>query len=465
MEALRKRTLWGFGFGNIGYGLTAQLISTYLVFYATVILNMSGASIGILVSIGIIWDAVSDPIMGYLSDLTRSSRFGRRHLYLLIGGIGIVVVNLLLWFIPADLSHLTKWLMMITFVLLVKTFLTIYITPYTALAAEISDDYTDRTRIQAVKTTFFLLGLFFATALGMFLFFRSTPEYPVGQLNPSGYHNMAVFASVIMTLSMLSAYFSTQHLIPQLNARILSNERANFSQFFKEIYNAFKNVDFRAVVIGYLFTNLASALINTLGLHVYTYTFGLNNNGIAIIVGTQLATSILSQPFWIKYTDRTEKKEGVKLGLLIALIACLYFIACSFFKDSIYGNVLYLIPFGILGGFGTGGLFTLPQAMVADTVDSQALATGSRQEGIFYGTLTLCYKLSQSVAIFLLGLALDLLKFDSARAIQLDSTVTGLSLLLSVGSAVSFIIAFYSYRPYTLSRKRMNEIHEALKNR
>ncbi|OJV63044.1 MAG: hypothetical protein BGO41_10080 [Clostridiales bacterium 38-18] len=464
MEALKKRTLWGFGFGNIGFGLTTQIISAYLVFYATVILKMSGASIGILVSIGIIWDALSDPIMGYLSDMTRSSRFGRRHLYLLIGGVGTVIVNLLLWFIPADLGQLTKWLLMIVFVLFVKTFLTIYITPYTALAAEISDDYTDRTRIQAVKTTFFLLGLFFATALGMFLFFRSTPEYPVGQLNPNGYHNMAIFASVVMAASMLSAYFSTSRLIPQLNARIMRTEGGNISQFFKEIYYAFKNVDFRAVVLGYLFTNIASALISTLGLHVYTYTFGLNNNGIAIIVGTQLAMSILSQPFWIKYTDRTEKKEGVKLGLLMALLACVYFIACSIFKDALYGNVFYLIPFGILGGFGTGGLFTLPQAMVADTVDSQALATGARQEGVFYGTLTLCYKLSQSVAIFLLGLALDLLKFDSARAVQLDSTVTGLSLLLAVGSAVSFILAFYSYRPYTLSRNKMNEIHKALKN-
>ncbi len=463
METLNKKTLWGFGFGNLGFGLISQILSAYLVFYATVILGMSGASIGILVSIGIIWDAVSDPIMGYLSDLTRLKKYGRRHLYLLIGGIGTVVVNLGLWYIPASYSNLTKWVFMIILVLFIKTFLTIYVTPYTALAAEISDDYTDRTRIQAVKTTFFLVGLFLATAFGMLLFFKSTPEYPIGQLNPQGYHMMALFGSVLMMLSMLSAYFSTKHLVPALNARILTNPAINVKTFFKEIGDSFKNSDFRAVVLGYLFTNIASALISTLGLHIYTYTFGLNNNGIAAIVATQLVLSIVSQPFWIKYSDKHEKSKAIKLGIKIAILGCLYFIASVAFRGVIDGRVLFLFPFGILVGFGTGGLFTLPQAMVADTVDAQALKTGTRQEGVFYGNLTLCYKLSQSIAIFLLGFALDFLKFDANKSIQLDSTVIGLSMLLGIGSIISLTFAYISYRPYLLTKKRMHEIHEELR--
>ncbi|HAS73633.1 MAG TPA: hypothetical protein DCS67_05765 [Clostridiales bacterium UBA8960] len=463
METLNKRTLWSFGFGNIGFGLTTQIMSAYLVFFATVILGMSGASIGLLVSLGIVWDALSDPIMGYLSDMTRSTRFGRRHLYLLIGGIGTTIINLGLWMIPSSLDNTVKWFLMIALVLLLKTFTTIYITPYTALAAEISEDYTDRTRIQAVKTTFFLLGIFLATAFGILVFFKSTPEYPIGQLNPQGYYNMAIFASTIMLLSALSAYFSTKNLIPNLNGRILSNPSLNINVFFSSIFASFKNVDFRAIVLGYLFTNIASALISTLGLHVYTYTFHLGNTGIATIVGSQLVFSILSQPFWIKFSDRHEKKKAVQVGIVIALAACLYFIICILFRNIFDGNVLYLLPFGILAGFGTGGLFTMPQTMVADSVDAQALQYGTRQEGVFYGTLTLCYKLSQSIAIFLLGFALDLLKFDSNKPVQLSSTVVGLALLLAIGSILSLVAAYWSYSPYSLTKKRMVEIHQALK--
>ena len=462
MQPLSKRTLWGFGFGNIGFGLTSQIVSAYLVFYATVILGMSGASIGLLVSLGIIWDAISDPIMGYLSDMTRLKKYGRRHLYILIGGAGTALINLGLWTIPSSLDNVTKWFLMITLVMLIKTFLTIYITPYTALAAEISDDYTDRTRIQAVKTTFFLLGIFLATAFGMLIFFKSTPEFPIGQLNPAGYSRMAIFASVVMLVATLSAHFSTKHLIPKLNARLLSSPKLNIGTFFKEIFSAFKNVDFRAVVLGYLFANIASALISTLGLHVYTYTFGLNNVGVSVIVGSQLVMSIASQPFWITYSDRKEKKSAVFMGILLAILACVYFLGSVIFKDAINGNVLFLLPFGILAGFGTGGLFTMPQAMVADTVDAQALIHKSRQEGVFYGTLTLCYKLSQSVAIFLLGIALDLLKFDSGKSIQLESTVIGLALLLGIGSLISLVASYLTYRPYSLTKKRMTEIRQAL---
>lgn len=462
MQPLSKRTLWGFGFGNIGFGLTSQIVSAYLVFYATVILGMSGASIGLLVSLGIIWDAISDPIMGYLSDMTRFKKYGRRHLYILIGGVGTALINLGLWTIPSSLDNVTKWFLMITLVMLIKTFLTIYITPYTALAAEISDDYTDRTRVQAVKTTFFLMGIFLATAFGMLIFFKSTPEFPIGQLNPAGYSRMAIFASVVMIIAMLSAYLSTKHLIPNLTARLLSAPKLSIGTFFKEIFNAFKNVDFRAVVLGYLFANIASALISTLGLHVYTYTFGLNNIGVSVIVGSQLVMSIASQPFWITYSDRKEKKSAVFMGILLALLACVYFLGCVIFKDAINGNVLFLLPFGVLAGFGTGGLFTMPQAMVADTVDAQALIHKSRQEGVFYGTLTLCYKLSQSVAIFLLGIALDLLKFDSAKSVQLESTIIGLALLLGIGSLISLIASYLTYKPYTLTKKRMTEIRQAL---
>ncbi len=462
MKPISNRTLWGFGAGNLGYGLILQIIAAYLVFYATAILGMSGASVGLLVSIGIIWDAFSDPIMGYFSDHTRSERYGRRHLYILIGGIGVTVFHVFLWNISIEMSGSVKWFLMVFYVLSIKTFMTIYITPYTALAAEISDDYTDRTRIQAIKTIFFLIGLFLATAFGMAIFFRGTVLYPVGQLNPAGYRNMSIFGSVLMFFSMAFAYRSTKHLIPELNARLLSNPSPSFSAFFKEMGNAFSNLDFRSVVFGYLFANIASALISTLALHVYTFTFYMNNNGIALIVGIQLISSILSQPFWVRYSDKYEKKKAVHTGILIAIAGTLCFVVCIYFKSVVQSNVLWLIPFGALVGFGTGGLFTMPQAMIADTVDSNALNTGKRLEGVFYGTLTLCYKLSQSIAIFLLGIALDYLRFNPDLPVQSEFTAIGLALLLSIGSIVSFSFAYISYGPYSLTRDKMLEIHNQI---
>ena len=462
MNRLKSSVLWGYGFGNLGYGLTSQIQATYLVFYATVVLGMSGASIGLLVSIGVIWDAFSDPIMGYFSDHTRSKRFGRRHLYLAIGGIGVTVIHLLLWNIPFDWSARSKWFLMVFYVLAIKTFTTVYITPYTALAAEISDDYTDRTRIQAVKTAWFLIGIFLATAFGMALFFRATPEFPIGQTNPAGYRNIAIFGSTLMLISAAITYATTSPLIDSLNARILSNETPSFKAFFKEIFFALDNQSFRSVVMGYLLTNISTALISTLALHVYTYTYGMTNFGIAAVVGIQLLMSIVSQPFWIRYSHKKEKKKAVQMGIKIAGVAILYFLLTIPFRSL--GFVL-LMPFGALAGFGTGGLFTLPQAMVADAVDENALHIGKRQEGVFYGTLTLSYKLSQSLAIFLLGFALDFLRFDANKAVQTPFTLNGLALLLGLGCLISFGLSYLAYKPYALSKARMSAIHEELSNK
>lgn len=147
-----------------------QVVGTYLVFYSTAILGIPGSMVGLAVSISIIWDAVTDPIMGYLSDITHSKIFGRRHLYLIIGASGIALTNYLIWNISASFSSSVKFLLIFIYIILFKTFTTIYITPYTALGAELSSDYNERTSIQSMKTIFFLVGLSFVSVAGMYMF-------------------------------------------------------------------------------------------------------------------------------------------------------------------------------------------------------------------------------------------------------------------------------------------------------
>jgi len=464
-STLKQHTLWGYGFGNFGYGVISQAVSTFLMFYATAVLGMNGAWVGMIVSIGVIWDAVSDPIMGYLSDQTRSKRFGRRHLYLWIGGIGIALSNALLWYIQPEMSLTVKLISMATWILVLKTFLTIYITPYTALSAELTEGYEERTKIQAVKTAFFLMGIFFTAALGLVLFFKPTAEYPVGQLNPAGYQAMGAATSILMLFSMAVVILTTKRMIPYLNGRILSESHVGMGHFFKSVRHAFTNKDYTAVVIGYLFTNLSSALINTIGLHVFTYTFSLNSSGIALIIGAQILISILSQPVWAMLSDKMEKRELIKLGLQISIVGCLYFMLMVIFRNVFDFQFYHLIPFSLLAGFGTGGLYTLPQSMIADTVDVNALEMGMRQEGVFFGCMTLSYKLSQSVAIFLLGFVLELSGFDAQLSAQTANTGLVLGLVLALGGILFFLFSYLAFKPYSLDRDKVNEVHRELQKR
>jgi Na+/melibiose symporter-like transporter len=464
---LRKNIYWGYGLGNFGYGVISQVVASYLMFYATAVLGINGALVGMIVSLGVIWDAVSDPIMGYLSDQTRSKRFGRRHLYLWVGGIGIAVVNTLLWFILPGMSLLAKMISLATWIFFLKTFLTIYITPYTALSAELTEGYEERTKLQAIKTAFFLLGIFFSAALSLIIFFRPTAEYPMGQLNPAGYQSMGMVTSALMLGSMIIVILSTKHLIPYLNDRLLYEGKSQIGvgHFFKSIKLAFKNKDYASVVVGYLFTNLSSAMISAIGLHVFTYTFAMNSTQIAIIIGIQLIVSILSQQAWSSLSSSMEKRELVKMGIIIALVGCVYFTLIVVLRDFLSFQYYYLIPFSILAGFGTGGLYTMPLSMIADTVDVNALETGLRQEGVFYGCLTLSYKLSQSIAIFLLGFVLQFSGFNPEASSQSPSTQLTLGLVLSLGALIFFLLAFMAFRKYSLDREMVNAVHAALKEK
>jgi GPH family glycoside/pentoside/hexuronide:cation symporter len=214
-----------------------------------------------------------------------------------------------------------------------------------------------------------------------------------------------------------------------------------------------------------MFTNVASALIGAVGMHVFTYTFRFTNYGIALIFGVLFGASILTQPLWIKISERLDKKPSVILGLGSSLAGALYFLLLVFLKDSVAGQAMWFLPFAALSGFGMGGLFTLPLSMVADTIDVEELASGERKEGLYYGCMTLCYKLSQSVAIFILGTFLDLVRFDSSLPVQPPGTVLALGIILAVGCILSIITAILCYSRYKLNREKVTDIQRQLKMR
>ena len=212
-----------------------------------------------------------------------------------------------------------------------------------------------------------------------------------------------------------------------------------------------------------MFNNLASAIVSNLGLHVFTYTFSLDSQKIAVIVGAQFATSILGQPLWTVITKKIDKKNALRLAIVISIASSLLFALLVLNRGIVSQNVLYFLPFSILAGFGLGGMFTVPLSMIADVIDQDELKSGERLEGIYFGSLTLFYKFSQSITLVLVGFLLDILKFDSTRAEQLPSTAVSLGLFFAIGSFVAFVCAYVSIGYYSLSRQKIEEIQNQLR--
>lgn len=165
------------------------------------------------------------------------------------------------------------------------------------------------------------------------------------------------------------------------------------------------------------------------------------------------------------YIKKIDKKPSIRLGLGLAIIASAYFFALVLFKNHILGNALYFLPYAVLAGFGTGGLFTLPLSMIADIIDLEELHTGKRSEGSYYGCLTLFYKFSQSITLLLVGFILDIIKFNSSLPVQSEGTVITLGLILSLTTTISFIAAFLSLKKYSLDRLAVEDIQKQISER
>jgi Na+/melibiose symporter-like transporter len=472
MQQVSLKDKIGYGAGNLGVGVAMQVIGSYLIFFSTAILGIPGSLAGLVLGLSVFWDAVTDPLMGHLSDRTVSARLGRRHPYLVIGATGIIATVYLIWNIDPHLGSTTKFLLVCLYVMLFKTCMTIYVTPYTALGAELSTDYNERTQIQGIKTIFFLIGLAFVSAAGMYLFFQPSPDYPIGQLNPQSYRNAGLAAALLVLISAVVGFATTRKYIPRLNERIqltsaLEDEArpGSMQQLLQAVRNTYGNVAFRSAALSYLFNNMASALISTIGLHVYTYTFHFGNQEIALIFAVQFLFSILSQPLWAATSKRIDKRPALNLGLLLCATGSLLFAILVLARSHVMDNIWAFMPFAILTGLGTGALFTMPLSMVSDTIDLDELKTGFRSEGFYFGTLTLYYKASQALTIFLIGVLLDLIHFDVNQTAQSTFTLISLGMILAMGTLASFFLSWLSLRPYPIKEAMIAEVQAEILSR
>ncbi len=173
---VRKIDMIALGLGDFGYGLVSSTVATYITSFGTMALpgvsekGFTALLMGIAVGIAVIFDAISDPIMGFVSDRFKSRIFGKRHLFMLVGLLGMMATGLAVWYVPfQSLNAAGIFIWFTLFLILLRTFNTMYYTPVGAFSVEISTDYNERTTIQAVRSILYIIGLLLCVVvMGMF---------------------------------------------------------------------------------------------------------------------------------------------------------------------------------------------------------------------------------------------------------------------------------------------------------
>ena len=442
MKNLSFKDKFFYGFGSLGYATIAQTLSNFIMFFGTSVLGISGTLMGIAISIGVLWDAISDPILGHYSDLTISP-IGKRHPYILIGTLGMCAVNLIIWIVPTTSPEIVKFFWILFSLLLVQTFCTFFGTPYLALGFDMSTDPKVQTELQSCKTIFYLLGTMLPSVL-MFVFMPSGDQ---GQVSSMGYINIAYVSSLICMFTGLVTFFGTLKNISKFG-EYKPIRKSSLLSVVNDIFLILKKKQYRNIIVGYSVSMVASSILTASGMHMLTYSFHFNSKQISIVMASLLFSAIFSQFFWARISNKVGKTNTLIKGICIGLVGIVLIWGVFLVREFINNTLLFVLVTSIIivCGFGTGVLFTYPISIFSDILSADKEAIYNNKTATYSGIMTLANKISNSFSLFLIGITLDLIKFNSSYPVQPLSVQNGLGYLVILGVSLSLSFSIFFFK-------------------
>src|SRR5262249_37892341 len=203
-----------YGLGAVAYGVKDNVFAYFLLLYYNQVLGLPAARVGGAILTALVIDAFSDPIVGYLSD-NLHSRLGRRHPFMYASAGPVALAYFFLWHPPA-LGHRALFVYLVVLAILVRITITLFATPNSALVAELTDDYDERTTMQSYRSFFGWWGGLSMAVAAYFVFLKSTPQYPIGQLNLLGWRNYGMTATIVIFVAIIISAAGTHPQIPHL---------------------------------------------------------------------------------------------------------------------------------------------------------------------------------------------------------------------------------------------------------
>lgn len=430
-SALSLRTKLAYGFGAMANGAYTPLAGFVLFFYNQIV-GVPAAMVSLAMSAAVLVDACWDPVIGQYSDRFRS-RWGRRHPFMYVAIPLMVLAIYLRWHPNPEWSDAVLAVYVLATGLFVNLAISIYEVPSNALAPELARSYHERTALQSYRWTFGAVATGIVTMLAYGVFLRPTPEQPVGQLNAAGYGQMAWTVSIICIVAILVCAIGTHRHIPELHRPegLTQGLRAQL----REMAKTFRNYNFRVAFVANLIAGLGTGLTNGLTLYIFTYFWGLNQDGLLVLA----LIPIIAVPISAVLAPYLSRRYG-KREMCMAL----------FFASVLFGNlpiVLRLLGLFPLDGtplllplifvsvflqwvLGLAG-FIIVSSMTSDIVEDSQAETGRRSEGLLFTAESFPNRLMTSFATLLPGLLLAFVGFpEKAQPGQVPEAVVNNLMLI-----------------------------------
>jgi len=461
-QRLTTGTRIAYGAGELGPAMAGSTLIFYQLIFLTNVAGLSPGLAGSVLLVGKAWDAVNDPLIGWLSDHTRT-RWGRRLPWMMACAFPFALAFFLMWYVPGFASSDNQWGLFAYYSLVAIVFNSVYTgmaLPHSALTAELSHDYDERSRIAASRMAFSLGGSVggLLLALGAFELAKKAPNTVQYALLGGSVSIVALIAVAICIVGIWKPVLAADR---ERRERERLNPQRSLS-LLKQFTVAFSNKPFVMVCGIYLASWLAMQFTASILPFYVTSVMGQKETMFQLLALTVQVTALAMIPAWSWLSVRVGKRWVYFYAMPLWLIAQ----AGLLFLQP--GQTVLMFVLGFIAGFGISVCYLIPNAMLPDTIEYDEVETGQRREGIFYGVFVFLQKMGLALATFVLGQVLAIAGYiesgpGAVAPTQPESALLAIRLAIGPLPAVAIVIGIFLVWKFPITKEKHNEIRRQLR--
>jgi GPH family glycoside/pentoside/hexuronide:cation symporter len=433
-----------YGVGDMSISLVVTIVGAYFAIFLTDIVGIPAGKAAIALFVGRTWDWVNDPLIGYLSDRTRS-RWGRRRPYLLFGAVPFGLAFVLMWWRP-PISSENLLVVYYSFAYLVfDAAVTIVYMPFVALTPDLTQDYDERTSLTSYRMAFSILASLVAFVVPATIIGRFSPE------NARRFLLMGIVFGLSSILPILVTFLGTREKV--------AYRKQKRPRFLRSLGAAFGNRPFVFSMVMFLLVWMSIDVIQATLLYFVKHAVGREAQS-DIIMAAIFVTALVALPVWLVVSNRADKRRAFVVG--ISFWAVVQVILITLNRQSGMGLIIGMC---VLAGIGVSAAHVLPWSIIPDAIEWDEWRTGSRHEGMFYSIVTLAQKVAASAIVPLALLLLQVSGYVAAAESQPTSAVRAIRILVGPIPALLLISAIVFALFYPLNREEHHRIVQELEER
>ncbi len=474
MTLERTVPLWrkaAFGSGSIADSIYFYAWDLFVLFYYTQVLGLPGSLTGLAIMISLVVDAVSDPYVGYLSDKWRGLRWGRRNTLIIVAALPFALSFILLFTPPEGLGHAGLFGWLLVFGVLSRILMTFFAIPYKAISADLSRSVVERPQIVAAAAIGNTVARVLVPLATFGFFFGESVQYERGQLDPANYAPFAISAALVMLLAMALVVFGTYRpLLEDERAEVAAPPQslAPLAAFHEVVRALTLTPNIRRVFVLAIFVFVCLVSITVLKIHVLTYVWQVpkgSGKWVMSMQGFGGGLGALLLPLLLREFDRRKALVwGIGGFTMLNAVAVMLpilglgpppgsaslanLVAGMLFASGIFLG-MYLVAVGSIGG---------------DVADEHEANTGTRQQALVGGFMTLAIKTAGGVMSLVTGIYLDLISFPAGMPLSQvpPEAITKLACFVAVFCAVGAAGVAFVSRRLDVSLTQQREINRRL---